>query len=339
MLEQNEQEKEDVFLGKESTCGSEHRPSIFTPGSIHAIEVRNFWTETLKCSPWILGVLQDGYRLPSRSTPEEYEDSNNASVNGNLELVESILLELESSGVIAFIQHRPHCVNPLGLVTKVTEDGVKHRLVLDASGWLNLHIDPPTVRLAHLDKALGMTRPKDFQVVFDLKSAYHNVKIAEEHIPFLGAAAIIRGQKQYLVFRHLPFGLNSAVHAMTKLWKPLTAYLHSKGMRFSIYIDDGRILATSKDQAENFRQMAYETMRKAGWILEQQKSDGQGQAAQCKKYLGFMIDTVAMAVFYPEERLTTFCKEIEDSLKMPAIPVRILASILGKLISLEASHV
>ncbi len=186
----------------------------FVPGSIHREEFRDFWTSTLNCAPWVENVLKFGYRLPFVSVPGEYEERNNASVRSNMSLVVDMVEDLQKQGVVEFVASKPTCVNPLGLVTKVVDGNTSHRLVLDASRWVNFHTNPSAVRLSHLDKALEMTMQGDYQTIFDLKSAYHQVKIAPEHVQYLGAAIEKDGRILYFVFTHLPFGLNSAVHAI-----------------------------------------------------------------------------------------------------------------------------
>lgn len=310
----------------------------FTPGSIHLTKFRDFWLNTLKCSPWVADVLEHGYRIPFTKIPGQYEESNNASVVANEALARSMVLDLAEQGIVEFVSEKPWCVSPLGLVSKSKDGVVKHRLVFDASRWINLHVDPPTVKLAHLDKALLMTHPGDFQVVFDLHSAYYNVKIFPGHVQYLGASIKINEKTQYFVFKHLPFGLNSAVFAITKLWKPLTAYLHMQGIRFSIYVDDGRILAENVTQAEQLHQLVYDLVEKSGWHLAVDKSDGPKEASQCKKYLGFYINTQIMTVTYPDDQLVAFCHRLQGLIHSDLVSVKDLASILGKMISLSPSH-
>jgi hypothetical protein len=159
------------------------------------------------------------------------------------------------------------------------------------------------VTLSHLSKALEVTKEGDFQVKYDLTSAYHHIKISDSQIGYLGAAFTKEdGSKQYFVFLYLPFGLGSAVHCMTKIFKPLNAYFHSLGIRHSIFIDDGRILSATPEGAENDRKVVYETLKKAGWTVEEEKSDGEGEASQIKEYLGFIIDTHQMSVRIKEDK-------------------------------------
>ncbi len=310
----------------------------FMPGSIHREEFREFWTSTLNCAPWVENVLKNGYYLPFVALPGEYEERNNASVRRNMLLVTKLVEDLRDQGVIEFVDFKPTCVNPLGLVTKTINGSVKHRLVLDASRWVNSHTDPAAVRLSHLEKALEITQQGDYQTIFDLQAAYHQVRIAPEHVQYLGASIEKDGRKLYFVFKHLPFGLNSAVHAITKLWKPLSAYLHKQGHRFSIYIDDGRILTSSSEEAEAARLFVYDVVRKAGWQIAETKSDGEGESHTEKVYLGFCIDTVTMTVSYPAEKWLALVKLLLAASSHRSVQVKVLAQLVGKVVALLPSH-
>lgn len=124
-------------------------------------------------------------------------------------------------------------------------------------------------------------------MTYDLKSAYHHIKIHPDQTKYLGAAKTNpKGDKQYFVFLFLSFGISSAVHCITKVIKPINAYFHERGI---IYLDDGRITAKSKNEAEEQRVVVYYTLKQSGWIIEVKKSDGVGDASQSKGYLGFII--------------------------------------------------
>jgi hypothetical protein len=195
------------------------------------------------------------------------------------------------------------------------------------------------VRLNHLDKALEITRQGDFQVVYDLSSAYYHIRIAEEHQEFLGAAfENSDGSTVFFKYCHLPFGLASAVHIITKIWKPLTQYLNGIGIRNTIYIDDGRILAESKEEAVRATIKAFNVVTRAGWAIEKSKSDMPDEAGRQKKYLGFVIDSDKMVVSSQESKLIKIKEMIEGLVQRGTMPVKKLAAVLGKIISLEPSH-
>ena len=177
----------------------------------------------------------------------------------------------------------------------------------------------------------------DFQIKYDLKSAFHHIKIHRSHTKYLGACFNDdTGKKQYFVFLFLPFGLGSAVHCITKLLKPIVAHLHLKGIRNTIFIDDGRVLAITAEEAEKARKLAYQTLEKAGWTLESQKSDKEGEASKIKEYLGFVINTASMTVQLKEDRRADIKQQVLTLVQgTRPIHVKELAKALGKMVATE----
>ena len=285
-----------------------------------------------------MDVIDHGYVIPLNDLPMDYEEENNGSARKNMEFVRKTVRELQEKGVVKFVEEKPKCVSPLTVAEQDKPGGKKLRLCLDASRCVNPLLQTQKVTLSHLSKALEVTKEGDFQVKYDLTSAYHHIKISDSQIGYLGAAFTKEdGSKQYFVFLYLPFGLGSAVHCMTKIFKPLNAYFHSLGIRHSIFIDDGRILSATPEGAENDRKVVYETLKKAGWTVEEEKSDGEGEASQIKEYLGFIIDTHQMSVRIKEDKKVSVKKEIQEILlnKNRRIHAKELAKITGRMVSLE----
>jgi len=146
------------------------------------------------------------------------------------------------------------------------------------------------------------------------------------------------GSKLYFQYTHLPFGLNSAVHAITKIWKPIGRYLTSQGLRNTIYIDDGRILVEDENEVEKARCFTYNTIAKAGWSIERDKSDKKGEAGRLKKYLGFLIDSESMMVAATEDKLAKVEEKLNLVLGSNLVRIKDLAGLLGLIVSLEHSH-
>jgi hypothetical protein len=69
--------------------------------------------------------------------------------------------------------------------------------------------------------------------------------------------------------------------------------------------------------------------------LLMEKSDGLGQSALRKDYLGFTIDRKEMCVFLPEQKLARILGILDIFLRKDRHCVRDIASVIGKLISLE----
>jgi hypothetical protein len=331
---------QEVLETHELSMDRDLQLNTFRPGLIHDPKFRPFWQEELKAPFWVLNALDKGYEMPLTGWPESYEERNNKTARDNMQIVRGIVAEMIQLGVVQVVKEKPTVVSPLGLVTKTLEDGsLKHRLVYDASRHLNKYVQVPHVRLSHLEKALEITQEDDFQVIFDLKSAYYHIKIVPEQHCLLGAAfENSDGTKVYFQYTHLPFGVASAVHAITKIWKPVSQYLNTRGVRNTVYIDDGRLLAQSATEAENHRVFAYDVISKAGWAIEVDKSDGRNDASKEKKYLGFLIDSHNLRVKATEEKLQKVSKMIKEVLRMSKIPIKRLASLMGNIIALEPSH-
>ena len=313
--------------------------NAYTPGSIHTKDTAKFWKEELKASGWVMDVIENGYVIPFESLPKEYEEPNNSSAKKNMKFVREEVRELARTGVVEYRLEKPHCVSPLTVSEKNLPDGQsKQRLCLDGSRCINLHMREEKVTLAHFQRSLELTKQGDYQTKYDLKSAYHHIKISETQTKYLGFAIEKEdGSVEYYVFLYLAFGVASAVHAITKMFKPINAYFHSFGIRHSIYIDDGRALSDSPEQAEKTRKFICQTLLRAGWIVEAKKSDQEGQSSQVKSYLGFTIDTQEMKVSIPREKCSSIRKTVQDTVSHGEkfMKAKELAKTLGKMVATE----
>ena len=283
--------------------------------------------------------MKNGYALPFEKLPGVYEESNNKSAALHIDFVQKTISGLERIGVISYVQQKPTCVSPLTVVEKSDSHGKKKlRLCWDGSRHVNNCLKEQKVTLAHLQRALELTEEDDFQTVYDLKSAYHHVKVLEEHRQYLGASITTEsGEKQYFVFNYMPFGLGSAVHCITKIFKPMSAYFHLQGIRHTVFIDDGRFLSDSANSAEQNREKVYDTLQKAGWILEQTKSDKEGDSSQVKEYLGFVIDTHRMTVSLTTEKKILLKETVSNLIQKVGSNVKVkeLAKCAGRMIAAE----
>lgn len=57
------------------------------------------------------------------------------------------------------------------------------------------------------------------------------------------------------------------------------------------------------EEVEVARLLTYNTIAKAGWSVERDKSDGKGEAGRIKKYLGFMINSESMMISATDDKL------------------------------------
>lgn len=317
----------------------ERKTESFVPGGIHTKESIQFWRNTLQAGEWVLDVLENGYSMPLEGTPPAYEERNNASARQHKVFVRETVLQMAKEGIVRLVDDKPHCVSPLSVVSKVSPTGVeKLRLCWDGSRCVNQYLKEQKVTLAHFHRALELTHQGDFQIKYDLKSAYHHIRMVPQQTKYLGAAFEKEdGELQYFVFLYLAFGVASAVHCITKLFKPINAYLHGKGINHSIYIDDGRSLAGTQIEAEENRKFIYQTLYQAGWTIEKSKSDGAGEAAKVKEYLGFIIDTEIMSVRLNTDKKKQITKAVKEVISFGKrhIHIKVLSKAVGQMVAAE----
>ena len=141
-------------------------------------------------------------------------------------------------------------------------------MCIDLSRYINLLLKKEAVTLPTLDKALKLLMPGDFQATFDLKSAFHHVLIHPEHRKYLGFSIPSKsGKDRFFVFRVLPFGLATAVQLLARMTKPICIFLAGEGIRLTIYIDDGWILAYLRELAAAHLQRTFDVLAQAGFVV------------------------------------------------------------------------
>lgn len=114
--------------------------------------------------------------------------------------------------------------------------------------------------------------------------------------------------------------------------------MSSHGIRNTINIDDGRVLATSKEEVKIVGTFTYNTITKAGWSIEVSKSDKVTEVVTEESYLGFHLDTTKMLVSSPEMKLQKTETIVREILQRTHSPPKYLTKVLGTIISLEPSH-
>lgn len=97
------------------------------------------------------------------------------------------------------------------------------------------------------------------------------------------------------------------------LIKPLIAFCHSLGIRLSIYLDDGRVLAASKLECEFKMKLVLDIFqRAAGWNIQWAKTIL--EPSQQMSYLGFITDSVTMTYSVDLAKQTLITDQIKSLL-------------------------
>ena len=328
-------------VGHNKEASQFHR---FPPGnSIHKPESVAYYADVVGASGWQLEVVQQGLKLDFEREPGAYREDNNKSALQHLEVVRSKVAEWEAGGFVERLDSQPWCCNPLSVAVKYdpVADSTKYRPVIDLSRHVNKHIRELNVKLDDLSAAEVLISPGDFLTSFDLENQFFHVKLAPECKKYFGFALPLEGGgEQFFQFNIMAYGFAPAVGVVTKLLQPVKAYLHSKGIKLSIYVDDGRVAAASEQLALEQLAVTLEVLQSCGWNVQWLKTST--TAEQRHLHLGFYTDTVSMRYFFPDQKQQVVLDQLLQCLSGAEMgqPIRAkeLAQLLGRLNSMRRSH-
>ena len=293
---------------------------------------------SLNPDSFVRSVLEHGYRIPFQDgvVPGPYREANNRSALDNMPYLQDHVETLLTDNTVDKVFSQPLCCLPLTVASRYVEGLQRLCMCIDLSRYINLLLKKEAVTLPSLDKALKLLLPGDFQATFDLKSAFHHILIHPKDREFLGFSIPDKktGRDRFFVFRVLPFGLAIAVQLLARMTKPICIFLAGEGIRLSIDIDDGWILAYLQELATLRLQRTFDVLVQAGFIISTSKSDTVQDISQCKKHLGFLVNSVTMVVSAPENKLEDVQNLIRQSLMCPSYSARQLAKVTGKVVSL-----
>ena len=120
-----------------------------------------------------------------------------------------------------------------------------------------------------------------------------------------------------------------------RLTKPIVILLAGEGIRISIYIDDGWILALLRELAAQYLARTLQVLESAGFVVSKEKSDTPADISQIKRRLGFLVDSTTMIISASTEKLAAISDLVHQTLQSPSYPARSVAKLTGKLIALR----
>ena len=292
------------------------------------------WKELFN-NHWLNQLTSKGYLLEFERTPplqgqiRHYSLSKEDSILFTQEVsqllekgaIELCTTEMDSDGPIWY--------SPVFVVPK---KGGGRRPIIDCRE-INRFIIKEHFQMESMLTIKSLLLPKDWMVKIDLKDAYFHIGINKQHQNYLR----FQWQGEHYRYTCLPFGVTSAPRVFTKVTRPLMAHLRGLGIRTVIYIDDLLILAKSKEEAEQHRDIVLSLLQHLGWTINWEKSNL--QPSQTCEYLGLIIDSIRSELRIPTTRKQQLRQDLKRLTKAfnnrTPVTTRQLATIIGKLGSLE----
>ena len=276
-------------------------------------------------------VIEKGFKLDLEREPERYEEKNNKNFMKEEEFGNEAVLKLLQANVLKEVKKEEvWCVNPLSVA--INSEG-KRRLCLDLSRHVNKICRTRKFRIESTKSFLEVIGEGDFMWKFDLKSAYHHIVIFGEHQKYLGLSVTVEGVKRYFVFRCLPFGLNDACRALTKLLRfPLQRW-RQEGVQTFIHVDDGIGSLRGRERAQAAADRMKEDLGRFGLLTSEDKCEW--KVTQELEWTGFVINTKDFKVFVPERKIVKCESKIDELMEKGGGPVKLkeLASVVSLIIS------
>ena len=168
---------------------------------------------------------------------------------------------------------------------------------------------------------------------FACEAAYHQVPMFQPHWRYLGLSAVFDGVKKYFVFTCLPFGLNDAARALTKLLRfPLQTW-REWGARTFLHLDDGIGAVAGQVKAQRLADKVKSNLAKFGLLTSEEKCSW--TVSQEIEWTGWRINTAEFKIYVPERKLVKAEEKLEELLKSVGkkVKVKAISSIVGLIIS------
>ena len=285
--------------------------------------------KSIEANQYILNIIDQGYRLPFKTLPVNISLDNNRSAKDNKSFVSDEIDKLLMKGCISRVELKPHVVNPLTVAGNKT----KLRLVLDCR-HINPHLYQFKYKYEDATVARQMFYKGDFLFSYDLKSAYHHIMMHPMDITYLG----FQWKSKFYVFKVLCFGLATAGFIFSKVLRELIKYWRSKSIRIIMYLDDGLGGADTFEKCKDVSLVVKNDLFNFGFIIAEEKSNW--NPVQESIWLGLIWYTVEGKIRVTQDRidkilscLRYICSNLQTT---RVIPVGLLASVIGQLISTQA---
>ena len=268
----------------------------------------------------VMSWINEGFPLRWKDgPPPPARFPNHKSAYNHADFVDSAIAELLASQAAAEVADPPLVISPLGVV-----EGSKLRLVWDGT-YVNNFVDCPTFKYETLAELPEILHPDDYMFTIDLKSGYHHLDMHPDAWRYLG----FEWKNKYYVYTALPFGLNVACWAFTKLLRPLFRRWRAMGFRCTGYLDDSLHANSTLEGAHAQRRAVLSDLEAAGLLRSPTKC--RLEPSHRQPYLGMEVDTVQQRILVPQAKAAAFLDLVKLVLDSRRVPVKQLQRVTGHL--------
>ena len=226
------------------------------------------WLALPSPSRWLIRTVRFGYAIQFARRPPRYRGIQFTRVLADsapvLRAEIAVLLAKDAIEPVPPADMKTGFYSPYFIVPK---KGGGLRPILDLR-VLNRSLHRLPFKMLTQKRIFKCIRPQDWFAAIYLKDAYFHVSILPRHRPFLRFAFEGRAYQ----YKILPFGLALSPRVFTKVAEAAIAPMCERGVRILNYLDDWLILAQSREQLCEHRDMVLSHLSHLGLQVNWEKS-------------------------------------------------------------------
>ena len=159
----------------------------------------------------------------------------------------------------------------------------------------------------------------------DLKDTFYSVPVHKNHQAYLTFFV-----EEYLKFLCMPNGYGLAMQIFTKISKIPFSILREKGLLSVVYVDDSFLQGDGYEDCFSNVLNTTEILRSFGFTLHPEKS--KFIPTQCTTFLGFILNSVQVAITLTLEKKETILNLCHEILKEDVVTMRFLSKLIRNLV-------
>ncbi len=288
------------------------------------------WLTLSSLSRWLTRTIRLGYAIQFARRPPKFNGvlETLVAVRNAPVLREEIAVLLAKDAIepVPPAEMRQGFYSPYFIVPK---KGGGLRPILDLR-VLNRALHKLPFKMLTHRRMIKCIQPQDWFAAIDLKDAYFHVSILPRHRPFLRFAFEGRAWQ----YRVLPFGLSLSPRVFTKVVEGALTPLREVGVRILNYLDDWLILAQSREQLGDHRDLVLRHLSQLGLRVNWEKS--KLSPVQRISFLGVELDSVSMTARLTEERAQAVLNCLSSFRGRNVVPLKQFQRLLGHMASAAA---
>ncbi len=288
------------------------------------------WLTLPSLSRWLTRTIRLGYAIQFARRPPKFNGvlETSVAVRNAPVLREEIAVLLAKDAIepVPPAEMRQGFYSPYFIVTK---KGGGLRPILDLR-VLNRALHKLPFKMPTHRRMIKCIQPQDWFAAIDLKDAYFHVSILPRHRPFLWFAFEGRAWQ----YRVLPFGLSLSPRVFTKVVEGALTPLREVGVRILNYLDDWLILAQSREQLGDHRDLVLRHLSQLGLRVNWEKN--KLSPVQRISFLGVELDSVSVTARLTEERAQAVLNCLSSFRGRNVVPLKQFQRLLGHMASAAA---